>query len=369
MNNLDIARKQIVFLFSLVAPDKQIDSWETETIIDQIIFELLKEVVDSEYKEKKKSEKKSLNQISGKKVDRGTEANLKLHSRKMQYSNYYREDLAKRLKTEYDFSSPDLDIKDMSALGKRHPGYQLSRYDIEQLKAMEELVILKNIVNRRITDQKKIPKAELIYEYIEYQDYFKTLFNPEWRKINNMTDDQMCSPILTDTDFILYNILLYTTELKYHVISVYLLADKISEYYNKQTSDMFSENYFKLLSCFNAFQEFNFYGKLFLKENSLLFLRHSIIEIMDLENIYVCVDIYIKDLKLCAVVKDLIKNQTNVLELIKESSNEERKKFIEKHYPVYKVIYTPLEWNNEKVKCLRNLYSNLIFPIAPPIIK
>ena len=144
---------------------------------------------------------------------------------------------------------------------------------------------------------------------------------------------------------------------------------KISEYYNKQTSDLFSENYFKLLSYFNEFQEFNFYGKLFLKENSLLFLRHSIIEIMDLENIYVCVDIYINDLKLCAFVKDLIKNQTNVLELIKESSNEERKKFIEKHYPVYKVIYTPLEWNNKKIKCLRNLYSNLIFPIAPPIIK
>ena len=147
MNSLDVARNKIKDLVPETAAKMQISTHNAEAIIDQIVFELLKEVFVYECKETKNDEKKSLNQISG----IGNEADLKRHSRKMQYSNYYRKELSERMKREYDFSSPELDIKDMSALGKRHPGYQLSRYDIEQLEAMENLVLLNNIVNRRIT--------------------------------------------------------------------------------------------------------------------------------------------------------------------------------------------------------------------------
>ena len=222
--------------------------------------------------------------------------------------------------------------------------------------------------NMKITVQKKISKAELIDEYNEYQDYFKTKFNPLWRTINGMTVDQMCSPTLTDMDFVLYNILLFTTELKYHITSFYLLADKVSEYQDSKSSDIFPENHVTFLRCFNRSLEFDYALRTFVKENSLLFIRHSIIEEMKPGTVTTCVETYINNMKICAVVKDLVKRQTDVVEMIKESSNQERREFIENHYPVYRVIYTPLEWNNRKVRCLRELYEEFIRPIAPPKI-
>ena len=206
MENLEQARKIIEHFVGLLVIENSIcvSMHDIGQCANQILFELLKDVYITE-----PQERESLYRISGATVDN----DLKMHSRTMQYSNYYREQSAQQFKADYDFIPPELVVPDINDHYNRSAGYQLSSYEKEQMKAIENPKLFKSITNRRIADVKKLDNTELMIEFEEYLDYFKD--KSSWLHYD-------------DDDFILYSMLLFTTELKYRVITICHMADRLS---------------------------------------------------------------------------------------------------------------------------------------------
>lgn len=344
MNILEQARKIIKhFVGLLVIKNKVcVNIQDIEKCTNQILFELIKEDFIIEPKEVK-----SLNEISG----LGNESELKAHSRTVQYSNYYRERLAQKFKDDYHLIPPELIVPDMTKRSIRRAGYQLSDYDEEQMKAMENLKLLKIIADRRITDLKKISNFVLDDEYSAYLDYFNYDFDK-----------------LSDSDFLLYSMLLFTTELKYRVITVYHMADRLSKYQNSKSKNKFPDDYIKRMSLFNENFIMNSDKGHHIKENSLILMRLETIKALTPENLIESRKSYLEKLQLCMIGKQMVLNQPEVIELIKQSTMTERRSFIEEHYPIYKILETEFTWGNKKEKYIRDLYKDMIQEIKPPKI-
>ena len=345
MGKLDEARSIVknYVLFFLMQNRAYINIRKIDLYTNQIVFELLKEIYVED------SEKKlSLYKISG--GDENQDKQRK-HARTMHYSNYYRQQLAETLEENYSFTSPKLETPDMSEWDNRRIGYQLSNYDVEQIETMENLILLKNIANSRITHVNKIPNSELKDEYTKFQQYFK-------RKFYNCEDD----------DFVLYSILLFTTELKYHVMSVYMLADKLSTYQNNRSKNKFSDGHITDMRYFNSMIAFHDGTTQYLKENSLILLKMETIRNLTPDNLTESKETYISDLVLCTKMKQMIAGVSEVIENIRESTDEERRYFIEEHYPIYTILDAKLMWEHKKGKYVRDLYTSLIQQIEPPKI-
>ena len=346
MGKLDEARSIVknYVLFFLMQNRAYINIRKIDLYTNQIVFELLKEIYVED------SEKKlSLYKISG--GDENQDKQRK-HARTMHYSNYYRQQLAETLEENYSFTSPKLETPDMSEWDNRRIGYQLSNYDVEQIETMENLILLKNIVNSRITHVNKIPNSGLKDEYTEFQQYFK-------RKFYTCEDDNT---------FVLYSILLFTTELKYHVMSIYMLADKLSAYQNNRSKNKFSDGYITDMCYFNSMIAFHDGTTQYLKENSLILLKMETIRNLTPDNLTESKETYISDLVLCTKMKQMIAGVSEVIENIRESTDEERRYFIEEHYPIYTILDAKLMWEHKKGKYVRDLYTSLIQQIEPPKI-
>ena len=344
MGNMDSARKIIYKSVITLLLGRKLYTCipKVNQYADQILFELLKKVYIEDVEEKS-----SLYKIS---EDDDTEG--KRHSRTMQYINYYRKNLAENLKEDFDFTSPKLEIPDMHEHNKRRKGYRLSDYDVEQMKAMEDLMLLKNIPNRRITDVNKITNSELKDEYTEFQKYFKKKF-----------DD-----IKNDGDFVRCSILLFTTELKYHMMSVYMLADKLSAYQNSRSKNKFSDDYITYMCHFNGMLDFNDGIKLYRKESSIILLKMETIKKLTPDNMTNSTETYISDLKLCTIIKQAVENMPELIDNIKKSTDEERRSFIEERYPIHTILDTELTWKHKKGKYVRDLYASIIKKFPPPKI-
>ncbi len=347
MGKLDEARSIVkrYVLFFLIQNRAYINIRKIDLYTNQIVFELLKEIYVED------SEKKmSLYEMSGRE---GNEDKQRKHARTMHYSNYYRQQLAEKLEENYNFTSPKLEIPDMSEWDNRRIGYQLSSYDAEQIEAMENLTLLKNIANRRITDVNKIPNIELKDEYDKFERYFK-------KKFYNCKDDDA---------FVRCSIFLFTTELKYHVMSVYMLANKLSAYQNNRSKNKFSDDYLTDMCCFNGVINFHDGKTQYLKENSLILLKMEIIRNLTPDNLTESKETYISDLILCTKVKQMVAGVSKVIENIRESTDEERRYFIEDYYPIYTILDAKLTWEHKKGKYVRDLYASLIRKIEPPKIR
>lgn len=73
----------------------------------------------------------------------------------MQYSKYYRNELANEFDELFDYVSEELENVDMSSPRDRPAGYKISKYDFEMLKAIREVKLLKYLTDRRVTSVKK----------------------------------------------------------------------------------------------------------------------------------------------------------------------------------------------------------------------
>ena len=343
MGKLDEARSIVksCILFFLMQNGLYTNIQKIDLYTNQIVFEILKEIYIED------SEKKfSLNGLSD------DESEKKMHSRTMHYSNYYRQQTTELLEENYSFTSPELEIPNMGKWDNRRVGYRLSSYDAEQIEAMENLILLKNIANRRITDVNKIPNMELKDEYAEFEQYFKKKF---YRYID-------------DNTFIRYSMFLFTTELKYHVMSVYMLADKLSTYQNSRSKNKFSDGYIADMCCFNGMIAFRNSGTQCLKENSLILLKIETIKNLTPDNLTENKETYISDLLLCTKMKQMAASVSKVIENIRESTDEERRFFIENYYPIDSILNVKLTWEHKKGKYVRDLYASLIRKIEPPKI-
>ena len=344
MENMDTARKIIKdFIFLFMMQNKLYTNiCKIDQYTNQILFELLKEVYIENLEKRL-----TLHEISG-----DVESTQKMHSRTMQYSNYYRSQLADRLEEEYNFTSPVLEIPDMKELIKRRAGYRLNGYDVIQMEALENLILLKNIANRRITDVKKISEPELKSEFNCYLDYFR-------RKFKDALDDEK---------FVMYSILLFTTELKYHVMSIYFLADRLSAYQNSRSKNKFPSDYITNMRYFNSMIVLNVGSVQYLKENSLILPKIDTIKKLTPDNLTESTKNHINDLFLCMKLKQLVRNIPQVIEYIQQSSDEERRNYIDEYYPIYEMLDTKLTWEHKKGKYVRELYASLIQEIEPPKI-
>lgn len=348
MDNLEQARKIIKHFVSLLMIKNNIcvNIQDIGKCTDQILFELIKEAFIIEF-----PKDMSLNQISL--LDDKIDSALRTHSRTMRYSNYYRKWLAQKFKDDYDFIPQELNVPDMIKRENCFSGYQLSTYDKEQMEAMENLKLLKTIVNQRITDVKKLDNFELSNEFKEYLNYFKEKFI------------KLCCD---DDSFVLYSILLFTTELKYRAVTIYHMADRLSIYQNSKSKNKFPDDYIKRMSFFNSTFVMNSDKAQYRKENSLILMRLETITALTPDNLIESSKSYFEKLKLCMIGEQMVLNQPKTMELIKQSSNTERRAFIETYYPIHTILDTELTWENKKEKYIRDLYKALIQDIEPPKI-
>lgn len=233
MKTLEDARENIKNQINLILwfMNKSLSSSEIEGFTDQIIFDLIKRFFAEEI------DKKTLYKISGRV---GCEEIEKKHSRTMQYSNHFRNITNETFKSEYGFERKLIDIPDMENRANRYNGYHLDLLQEKQMEAMESISLLKNITNRCITDVKKVSNYELEKEYEEYIEFFN-------RKINTSI-----GVYGSDTDFVLYSILLFTTEVAYCVMFVYSLAERISQYQHSKSKEKFQNDYLTIMEAFRA---------------------------------------------------------------------------------------------------------------------
>lgn len=350
MNNLDLVRKNIMFIVEYLYilggitfdVDNCVKTLEMHT--DQIIFELIKE----SYIEKNKDNGQSLTMHSG-----GIACNeiIKKHSRALKNSKYYRDTLADELESNFNYSIPKLKYEER----KKNAHFEkcnLNDYEMAMLETMEEVKILKYITDKRIVSVKKIPNFRLEDDFKDYREYFI-----------NIRDNMIQQ---NDNKFIEYSILLFTTELFYHLESVYRLASKLSEYNNSRSKNKFHDDFIADSTTFNRILHFD---NLSIKQNSPILIKIQRIKSLTPENCKKKISEYHQELIFSFLAKQEVLKRTNIKQAIKEMTNAEIKYFIETHYNIWSILDEELTWGNKKEKYLRNIYDSLIKNIEPPKIK
>lgn len=346
MKTLEDAREDIKLHINLFLwlMGKSLSSSEIEGFTDQIIFDLIKRFFAEEI------DKKTLYKISGR---AGSEEIEKKHSRTMQYSNHFRNITNETFKSEYGFERKLIDIPDMENRANRYNGYHLDLLQEKQMEAMESISLLKNITNKRITDVKKVSNYELEKEYEEYIEFFN-------RKINTSI-----GAYGSDTDFVLYSILLFTTEVAYCVMSVYSLAERISQYQHSKSKEKFQNDYLTIMEAFN---KIIYDENKYVIESNMVLAKLKTIKNITPENLQKSVEHFVSNRLLFSALKRVVLSE-QAIELVRKSSNTERREFIEKYYPVHEIVNIDIVWENKKEKNIRDLYKTLVRKTASPKIK
>lgn len=356
MNDINSTRLEIVgilanFAWNIGIKDgiEFLEPKVLEQHTDQIIFEIIKE----SYIEESEKDTKSLykNSIDSNNLD--YEIELKQNSRIMQFANYYRDKLAQEFQQEFYAVPPELENIDMNHPKNRSVGYKISPYKYEMICVMKELKLLKHITGRKITSVKKISNMELDDDYETYREYFDSIYNK----------------IGSDIDYIMYSMLLFTTELKYNIEASYRLASKLSEYNNCKSKDKFPDDYMKYVSIFLFNIHYSNNNFKFIKENNLILMKFDAIKALEPKNICDKCQKYYHDLFFSFYAKQLVLSEEEIKETIRNASNSEKRDFIENHYNVWNILDEELVWGNKKEKHIRDIYHNLTKEIEPPKIK
>ena len=353
MSNITSAREKIMNTVYTLA--RQIGNGEDNIFLDpkvlerhtdQIVFELIKDTYIEESREDTKSLYKHVDGA-------GCDVELKQYSRSLQYSKYYRNELANEFDELFDYVPEELENVDMSSPQDRPAGYKISKYDFEMLKAIRELKLLKYLTDRRVTSVKKVSNLKLDDEYEFYRKYFWHIY----------------STILYDSDYIMYSILLFTTELKYNIETAYRLSTKLSEYNSCKSNNQFDEDVFEHISIFVKPVHYADYDLEFIKENSLILMKLEDIETLRPDNINKVCQNYYDNLQFAFFAKQLVLTEQETKNIIRNASDSEKRKFIENHYNIWNVLDEQLAWGNKKEKYIRDIYDSLLKNIQPPKIK
>ncbi len=322
------------------------DPHATEQHMNQVIFELIKDT----YIEESRKETKTIHSLSSGIL---ADAERKKNMRTMHFANYYRDELAKEFLDKFGEVPAELKKIDMTDSNNRSNGYKISKYDHETMRAMQELKLLKYLSSKRIKSVKKISNFELDVVYQEYREYFKKIYKS----------------ITCDSDYIMYSILLFTTELKYNIETIYKLASKLSEHNSCKSKNKFSDDYIPTVSVFSRPLYCDIEGFHFIKENSLYMMKSELIKILHPNNINSILPFYHFNLQHAFYIKQMILAETNIKDLIRKISDAEKRKFIEEHYNIWEVLDEELSWENKKTKHLRDIFDFIIKDIEPPKIK
>lgn len=299
MNNVESIRENVMIIAKYVKLVRGIQFKENsfertiEMHADQIIFELIKE----NFIEKSKDNGQSLTMYS-----KGIEYNeiIKKHSRTLQYSKHYRNILADNLKSNFNYSIPKLKYEER----KKNAHFEkcnLNDYEMAMLETMEDVKILKYITDKRIIDVKKIPNFRLENDFKDYRDYFIKI------RDSNIQQDV--------NGFIKYSVLLFTTELSYHLESVYRLASKLSEYNNSRSKNKFHDSFIADSSIFNKILQ---YDNWFIKENSLILIKIQRIKSLTPENCKEEFSEYCQELFFSFLVKQEVLKFDDIKQAIKD---------------------------------------------------
>ncbi len=105
-----------------------------------------------------------------------------------------------------------------------------------------------------------------------------------------------------------------------------------------------------------------------MKENSLILMSLEIVKSLTPDNLFESRKSYFEKLKLCMIGKQIVLNKPETMRLIQQSSNTERRAFIETYYPIHTILDTEFTWGNKREKYIRDLYKAIIQDIEPPKI-
>lgn len=335
---------KLIITAELLSSQYYIDIPFIDSILDQIIFELIAE----DYIKNNSGMRKSLTKHNGV----GDEIAIKKDARTMQYSNYYRKETAKRLNTAYGFTSPELEVENLKVENGFNKPYQLNDYEHLQIKTMENLKLLKLIVNRQVIDIKSVAATRLEDKYLGYIDYFKLIFQDG-----------------DDDAFVRNAILLFTTETKYQVMSVYALADKLSQYNNSKSKNKFSESVIEETALLFRMTDFIYNTTMYHKENNLILPKLQTIGRLTPTNYKKEMNSFQRVLQLCAITKHRLKQSEEFISIVQQSTAAQRKAFINNHYPIQTILDKKLTWESKKTKYIRSIFDAITLEIQPPKVK
>lgn len=313
---------------------------EVNNHANQVLFELIKEVTVNEWKENGKS----IKAIAG--SDTADEKSLQ---RALKYSNHYKT-LHKEEYFDYFGKTVDeLDVK-KTPDGRERYSYSsnLSEYDVLQLKAMKELDILGRFTDRRITDVKKISNGRLDDDFQEYRNHFSAL------------------PEDTSKEFLLKSILIQTTEIKYHIEAIYRLASKMSQYNNCNSKEKLPDDFIDMAALLIA--NYRIDNKIF-KENNLIFMQLQAIESIDPSNIIDVCDKYLAELTFSFQLKQTVKQNKDIMDIIRNTTLIQRQKFIRNYYNVISIYDEKPVWENKKESNFRKIVDRCVKKLEVPKIE
>ena len=138
------------------------------------------------------------------------------YSRAFQYTQKYKDLNYKMLGEEANWNPDEMEKykvllgKNMSNMNNRIEGYELNEMDIFEHKNIQDLRIIKSIVEKRIYSSKKVSNASFIELFEEYD---------EW--VNKLIERSK----LSDEDLLFTTMAFFTLEWKYSIELIYLIAD------------------------------------------------------------------------------------------------------------------------------------------------
>ena len=318
----------------------------TEKCVNQILFELIKEeFIDRDSKESK-SLKGNFNENYCFDDSKDIDNILRALSRQMGYTKYYKNNLKDKIKSEYGFVPQELNREDIFGDKENLEGYKLSRYDFDQIVVMKSLKILTNIVNRRIVKTKSFSNNDLEDELNNYKKFF----------VNKKgTSDSY--------EYVKNSMLLFTTEIKYNIETVYRIADRLSCYNNSKSKNRFLDTDIDdMANYFIRPHSYNGYG---LKENSLVLMKIEEIQNICPNNVQQTTSEYGNLMNICYVAKLMIKSQNSIDEYLKSLTYDEMKDFIDHNYNIWEILDKEYFFENKKEKHMREIYDRILGDIPP----
>lgn len=103
-------------------------------------------------------------------------------------------------------------------------------------------------------------------------------------------------------------------------------------------------------------------------ENNMVLAKLKTIKNITPENLQKSVEHFVSNRLLFSALKRVVLSE-QAIELVRKSSNTERREFIEKYYTVHEIINVDIMWENKKEKNIRDLYKTLVRKTASPKIK
>lgn len=324
-----------------------------QDMVDFVIYENIKKAYDG------CAEKKSIrqhildNRPSGKtrSDDNYVENEVRKISRSIRYAQYYRDFQNEILTKESGYTSSELLQKAMDNMLSRMEGYEITAMNFYELNNMIHVPLMKKIVGKQIVNSKKVSNAK----FVEYMTGYDA-------EINRLYDT-MDTP-----EQIFYNTeAFFTSEWHFCVDIIYRIVLEAEKHGYPEFNPYRSKFVFSRVTIPPTTEWFS---QVIITECRMINMRDRLVPLQfeDDDNVYnefvnICAEFY----RLREVFKQ--SGRKNIVDLLKNTSTEERVEFIKKYFWIWDKHIRKKDWTPKRIQYARSVYKKMYLNKEEPSIK